>query len=269
MNWKLFLLLTILFLNSCENSRPKQEIIFSYPNPEKEFIKQHGIFKTIFVAINSSVTDTIGYESFDSLGFVVKQYSKYEGTAIFSIDSNGFIQSKEFITDFVASYKTKYKKEDLNALLYWYSSNTEIKNLLDSTIYTFSSQKKLIHEVGYIHDDQGRGRRYSKSYSYNEKGKLTKIVTLRPYLLNPDLTKIHLKGESIGFISPFEPVVPKFIETYFYENGKIAKKQMSFFNDSHSNPFSQIITLYDSAQLKLKTIINDSMQVKYIHLTEN
>jgi len=258
-------LIASLVLLGCSDNYVNETIDFSdlsFPDPEREYLLNNKVDTMFFITKEESLklaflkeTDTFKYRIYDSLGLLIKEKEFGFGGHTMSLqyDSLNFLKHKRYFTDFLAVFTPTYSYVKDSLLLYQYWTG----NGIDTSIFRFDKQGRLIESEEYSHNDCGSGRFYKSQYFYNSKNQLTKKIAITPII---DMDYFIEYEKDWG-----ELTSTAYITNYHYSENKLDSTITCFYYPSDWSYYHTEKTYYDEKGLRTRTIIKDSLEIRYAY----
>ena len=234
-----------------------------FPDPEKEYLLNNKVDTMVFMTKEESLklfsfddrADTFKYRIYDLLGRLVEEEEIGFGGYRMHLqyDSLNFLKHKVYFTDFAAVFAPTYNYVKDSLLLYQYWTG----NGIDTSIFRFDRQGKLIESEEYSHNDFGSGRFYKSQYFYNSKNQLTKKIAITPIV---DMDYFIEYEKDWG-----ELTSTAYITNYHYSENKLDSTITYFYYPSDRSYYHTEKTYYNEKGLRVNTIIKDSLEIRYAY----
>jgi hypothetical protein len=210
---------------------------------ERQAIANHSVDTTFLISTNWSLRDdrdTIGAVCYDTTGRVIADYSNKWESFKYSYDSLGFPQYRYYRDfDVRLEFKPTYSFNADSIILY----QTWTGDYTYTCKYFFDSEGHLLKILSNDPDNISGKRLVTTTYKYGQDKKII------------EETEIIIKDENFQ---------QQKVTSFFYSSDNVIDSTHSEINSADKGKF-KIVTYYDDEGLKLKTIKQDSLEIKYVH----
>jgi hypothetical protein len=240
---RVFVFAIVLLGISCSTRQPPSIGDLKFNDFERQAIAKNSVDTTFLIATNWSLrdgTDTIGAVCYDKTGRVIADYSNKWESFKYSYDSLGFPKYRYYRDfDVPLEFKPTYSFNADSLILHqkWTGDYTY------TCKYFFNSEGFLLQILSDDSDNRSGKRLVTTTYGYGQDKKLLKE------------TEIIKKDDKLE---------QEKVTTFFYSTDNVLDSTHSEINSADEGKF-EVVTYYDEQGLKVKTIKQDSLEVRYIH----
>jgi hypothetical protein len=262
------ILIAIFILTSCSDRELTiKDLVF--PDFERPFISKNNVDSTIYIGKNPYVKfvfgntiptwDSVGFFNwkflplghlcYDTLGRVIENDTERYDTFKYGYDSIGILNYRNcFYTDirWIMNSTYRFNPDSLTMYQYW--------NLPSGLYYTsrfkFNSKGYLIEEFNDDRDNTGGITRTTlRSYEYDDR-RLVKMIE-----------QIHRNRQIVSHSS---------LDIYYDKDNRLDSTVFHIDSDttrgySDSKGKYTMVTYYDSAGLRSRSILKDTVEIRYRH----
>jgi hypothetical protein len=266
---KRFLLIILPLLTGCSNPKlTVRDLIF--PDYERPFVSRHNVDSTIYfgkspyvkcvfgntvptwdsAALTNWKFQPVGHLCYDSLGRVIENDTERSDRFRYGYDSLGILNFKDcFYTDirWLMHSTCKFLPDSLILYQYW----TLHSSLYYTSRFKFNSQGFLVEEFNDNRNNTGGITRTTlRSYEYDEDRliNMTERICRNSKVISESTTQIYYNKSNI------------LDSTVFYINSDTT----AGYSDSKGK--YKMVTYYDSLGLRIKSVLHDSLEIKYRHI---
>lgn len=240
---RVFVFGIVLLGFSCSTRQPMGIGDLKFCDFERQAIAKGSVDTTFLVSTNWSLRDgrdTIGAICYDTTGRVLADYSNKWESFKYSYGSMGFPRYRYYRDfDIRLEFKPTYSFKPDSMILYqtWTGQYTY------TCKYFFDSEGRLLKILNDDPDNRSGKRSVTTTYRYNQEKKLIQETEI---------------------IKRDDKLEQEKVTSFFYSTDNVVDSTRSDVNSADEGKF-KVVTYYDDQGLKLKTIKQDSLEIRYVH----
>jgi YD repeat-containing protein len=239
---RVFVFAILLLGLSCSARGPVNVNALKFPDFERQAIAKNSVDTTFLISTNWSLrnsSDTIGAVCYDTAGRIIADYSNKWESFKYSYDSLGFPQYRYYRDfDVPLEFKPMYSFKSDSMILY----QTWTGDYTYTCKFFFDSEGNLLKTLNDDPDNKSGNRAVTTTYTYSQDNKLIKETEI---IKKDDKLEQHK------------------VTSFFYSKNNVADFTRSEISADEGN--FKVVTYYDDRGLKVKTIKQDSLEIRYIH----